>query len=41
MKGLTAVAAENSSFQQIIDIGDMFAVFIGEDTFLYGIEYLF
>lgn len=40
MKGFTAVAAENSSFQQIIDIGDMLAVFIGKDTFLYGIEYL-
>ena len=41
MKGFTAVAAENSSFQQIIDIGDMLAVFIGKDTFLYGIEYIF
>ena len=33
MKGFTAVAAENSSFQQIIDIGDMLAVFIGKVFF--------
>ena len=41
MKRFTAVSAERSAFQKVIDVGDMLAVFIGKDTFLYGVKYLF